>query len=135
MNGTHGDAARQPVTCADFAAAGTRPGAYEEERNVLMKRKDFETIAAGARCCINADGRDLCEQCPYVAAAENCGHELDADLLWLADEAGQLLDWTIRAVNWLRREEPDALITMVDHVGVIPEIVSEAVFRRENDHA
>ena len=93
-----------------------------------MKKKDFETIAAGARCCISADGRDLCEQCPYVAAAENCGHELDADLLWLAGEAEALLDWTIRAVDWLRREEPDALIAMVDHAGEIPELVREAVF-------
>ena len=93
-----------------------------------MKKKDFDSIVKGVHCCMSQN--ECCEECPYVAAAENCGNELDADLEWMTGEAEALLGWTIRAVDWLRREEPDALITMVNHVGEIPESVSEEVFRK-----
>ena len=89
--------------------------------------KDFEKIVKGVHCCMKQD--DCCEDCPYVAAAEACGQELDADLEWMADAASEVVHWTVRALDWLRREEPDALITMVDRAGQMPEILAERVFQ------
>ncbi|MBQ6519453.1 MAG: hypothetical protein IJI14_12085 [Anaerolineaceae bacterium] len=91
-----------------------------------MQKKDFDTILKGVKCCSETDSK--CEACPYVAAAENCGSELDADLYWMASESADLLDWTTRALSWMRRERPDDLIAMVDAVGIYPEILSETVF-------
>ena len=93
--------------------------------------KDFDKVVKGIHYCMKQD--DCCEGCPYVAAAEECKHELDADLEWMADTASEMLSWTVRAIEWLRREEPDALITMVDHVGQIPRILAEQVFQKDEE--
>ena len=98
-----------------------------------MKR-DVNTIINGARCCLNLDNSTECEGCPYVAAGEECAHELEADLLSTAQEAEHLIDWTARAVAWLRFREPDALIAMVDAIGeYIPDPVRWRVFGNEQD--
>lgn len=91
-------------------------------------KKSLEEVIKGARCCINLDGSDNCEGCPYVAAGEDCGHELDADLLEVSESAESVCCWTARALGWLRVREPDALITMVDAIGEMPEILRHLVF-------
>lgn len=97
-------------------------------------KKDIKEIIRGARCCLDPD--DNCERCPYAAAGEDCGHELDADLVRTAEESAHLQDWMVRALVWLGREEPDALIAMVDGIGeYIPEALRCRVFGNDQERA
>ena len=85
-----------------------------------MTNKQIETIVKGVQCCQNEE----CEGCPYAAAAENCTNELDVDLHWMADSCWKVTVWSREAVKWLKREQPDTLMTMVMAIGSIPEEIS-----------
>ena len=88
-----------------------------------MNRKETDKVLAGIKAC-NGGGENPCESCPYAMAAEECGRELERDLLQLAGVLPPVLDWAQQAIRWLGRMEPDALITMVDHIGWPPEPLS-----------
>lgn len=50
-----------------------------------MTKKTKEQILLGAHCCVLG----MCERCPYAPAAEGCGDELTADMLWALEEEYQ----------------------------------------------
>lgn len=95
--------------------------ASDQKDGVLMNREEINKVLAGVIAC---DKSGSCEDCPYAPAAENCGKELERDMLQMAVELPNILDWAQRSIWWLGRNDPDALITMVDQIGWPPESLS-----------